>query len=98
MGTPTLALLEWDLLGSVLEGLSKTLAPGGTLDRGLSEKGVSISLMLYEPSADACLVHSMGALVMIPATYTSWTVTCCLRVLMKSSCNEPQSMSDPGDA
>ncbi len=39
MGTPALALLEWDLLGSVLEGLSKTLAPGGALDRGLSEKG-----------------------------------------------------------
>ena len=39
MGTPALALLEWDLLGCVLEGLGKTLAPGGALDRGLSEKG-----------------------------------------------------------
>jgi hypothetical protein len=39
-GAPALALLEWDLLGTVLQGLGKALAPGGALDRGLSEKGM----------------------------------------------------------
>ena len=43
MGTPALALLEWDLLGSVLDALSKTLNSGGALDRGLSEKGALLS-------------------------------------------------------
>ena len=39
IGAPALALLEWQLLGSVIKGLGQGLGPGGSLDAGLSEKG-----------------------------------------------------------
>ena len=70
VGTPALALLQWDLLGAVLEGLSKTLAAGGALDRGLSEKGaphwrlaLTNELVLCEGEWACCLASVVDGLL-----------------------------------
>ena len=39
IGAPALALLEWQLMGAILQDFNPRLRPGGTLGSRISEKG-----------------------------------------------------------